>query len=103
MSIELLTLLFFGSLLLFVLLGTPLAFVLGGVSVAFLWFEMGPIGFYLVASKMWDTMQSPTLMAIPLFVYMAILLEKAGVADALYDMMHQWLGGLRGGWPSAPC
>ena len=42
-------------------------------------------------------MQSPTLMAIPLFVFMAILLEKSGVANDLYDMMHEWWGGLRGG------
>ena len=97
MSVELLTILFFGSLLLFLMLGTPLAFVLGGVSVVFLSFEMGPLGFYLLASKMWETMQSPTLMAIPLFVFMAILLEKSGVANDLYDMMHQWWGGLRGG------
>ncbi|MFC4670447.1 TRAP transporter large permease subunit [Seohaeicola nanhaiensis] len=97
MSVELLTILFFGSLLLFLMLGTPLAFVLGGVSVVFLYFEMGPLGFYLLASKMWETMQSPTLMAIPLFVFMAILLEKSGVANDLYDMMHQWWGGLRGG------
>jgi tripartite ATP-independent transporter DctM subunit len=97
MSVELLTLLFFGSLLIFLMLGTPLAFVLGGVSVVFLYFEMGPIGFYLLASKMWETMQSPTLMAVPLFVFMAILLEKSGVASDLYDMMHQWFGGLRGG------
>jgi tripartite ATP-independent transporter DctM subunit len=46
---------------------------------------------------MWETMQSPTLMAIPLFVFMAILLEKSGVANDLYDMMHEWWGGLRGG------
>lgn len=97
MSVEILTVLFFGSLLIFLMLGTPLAFVLGGVSVVFLYFEMGPIGFYLLASKMWETMQSPTLMAIPLFVYMAILLEKSGVANDLYDMMHMWWGGLRGG------
>ncbi|OWU80660.1 TRAP transporter large permease subunit [Phaeobacter sp. 22II1-1F12B] len=97
MSVEILTLLFFGSLLFFVLLGTPLAFVLGGISVVFLYFEMGTIGFYLLASKMWETMSNPTLMAIPLFVYMAILLEKSGVANDLYDMMHQWWGGLRGG------
>jgi tripartite ATP-independent transporter DctM subunit len=36
-------------------------------------------------------------MAIPLFVFMAILLEKSGVANDLYDMMHEWWGGLRGG------
>ncbi len=46
MSVELLTLLFFGALLLFLMLGTPLAFVLGGVSVVFLYFTMGTLGFY---------------------------------------------------------
>ena len=79
------------------MLGTPLAFALGGISVIFLYAEMGDLGFYLLASKMWETMQSPTLMAIPLFVFMAILLEKSGVANDLYDMMHEWWGGLRGG------
>ncbi|GGE12420.1 TRAP transporter, DctM subunit [Gemmobacter megaterium] len=97
MSVEFLTLLFFGALLLFVLLGTPLVFVLGGVSVIFLYFELGSIGFYLVSNKMWETMSNPTLMAIPLFVFMATLLEKSGVAGDLYDMMHKWFGGLRGG------
>ncbi|KAA0909809.1 TRAP transporter large permease [Aquicoccus porphyridii] len=97
MSVELLTLLFFGCLLVFLMMGAPLAFVLGGVSVVFLYFELGSIGFYLLASKMWSTMQSPTLMAIPLFVFMAILLERSGVANDLYSMMHQWFGGLRGG------
>ena len=97
MSVEILTMLFFGALLLFVMLGTPLAFALGGISVIFLYAEMGDLGFYLLATKMWETMQSPTLMAIPLFVFMAILLEKSGVANDLYDMMHEWWGGLRGG------
>lgn len=97
MSIEILTFLFFGLLLLFVLLGTPLAFVLGGISVIFIYFEMGPDALYLLASKMWETMYNPTLVAIPLFVFMAILLEKSGVANDLYEMMHQWWGGVRGG------
>lgn len=97
MSVELLTFLFFGSLLLFVLIGTPLVFVLGGVSVVFLYFEMGSVGFYLLSSKMWETMSNATLMAIPLFVFMATMLEKSGVAGDLYDMMHKWWGGVRGG------
>ena len=97
MSIEALTALFFGSLLLFLLLGLPLAFVLGGVSVVFLYFTWGFESFYLVASKMWDSMNSFTLVAIPLFVYMAMILERAGVAGDLYRMMHLWWGGVRGG------
>ena len=97
MSIELLTLLFFGTLLVFIVLGLPLAFVLGGVSVIFLYFTWGFDSFYLVASKMWESMNSFTLVAIPLFVFMAMILERAGVATGLYRMMHLWWGGIRGG------
>ena len=97
MSVEILTLLFFGSLLFFLLLGVPLAFVLGGISIIFLYFSMGPVSFYIVASKFWESMTSFTLIAIPLFVFMAMLLERSGVAHALYRMMHLWFGGFRGG------
>lgn len=97
MSIGLLTLLFFGSLIFFLMLGLPLAFVLGGVSVIFLYFTWGIESFYMVASQMWGSMNSFTLVAIPLFVLMAMLLEKTGVAQALYRMMHLWWGGVRGG------
>ncbi|MCL7942524.1 TRAP transporter large permease subunit [Marinobacter sp. ATCH36] len=97
MSIEALTLLFFGSLLFFLILGLPLAFVLGGVSVVFLYFTWGFDSFYLVASQIWSTMGSFTLVAIPLFVFMAMILERTGVARDLYRMMHLWFGGVRGG------
>lgn len=97
MGVEILTFLFFGSLLLFLLLGVPLTFVLGGVSVVFLYFSMGPVAFYLVASKFWDSMANFTLVAVPMYVFMAMILEKSGVAHALYRMMHLWFGGLRGG------
>ena len=97
MSIEILTLLFFGSLLFFLLLGLPLAFVLGGVSVVFLYFTWGFDSFYMVSSQIWGTMESFTLVAIPLFVFMAMILERTGVAKDLYRMMHLWCGGLRGG------
>ncbi|GAB3670570.1 TRAP transporter large permease [Salinisphaera aquimarina] len=97
MSIELTTLLFFGSLIFFLVLGLPLAFVLGGVSVIFLYFTWGIDSFYLVASQIWGTMESFTLVAIPLFVFMAMVLERTGVANALYRMMYLWSGGVRGG------
>ena len=97
MPVELLTFLFFGSLLLFLLLGVPLTFVLGGVSVVFLYYSMGPVSFYIVASKFWDSMTNFTLVAIPMYVFMAMILERSGIAHALYRMMHLWFGGLRGG------
>jgi tripartite ATP-independent transporter DctM subunit len=97
MSIEITTLLFFLTLVFFLVLGLPLAFVLGGVSVLFLYFTWGADAFYMVASQMWGTMESFTLVAIPLFVFMAMLLERTGVARDLYRMMHLWCGGMRGG------
>ncbi|HAB04923.1 MAG TPA: TRAP transporter permease DctM/Q [Alcanivorax sp.] len=97
MSIEMITLLFFGSLLFFLVLGLPLAFVLGGVSVIFLYFTWGPDAFYMVASQIWSTMGNFTLVAIPLFVFMAMVLERTGVAKDLYRMMYLWWGGQRGG------
>jgi len=97
MSVGVLTILFFGALLLFLALGLPLAFVLGGVSVVFLYFTWGVDSFYLVAAKMWDSMNSFTVVAIPLFVFMAMVLERAGIAQDLYRMMHLWWGGVRGG------
>ena len=42
-------------------------------------------------------MTSFTLIAIPMYVYMAMLLEKSGVAQDLYRMMHVWFGAIRGG------
>lgn len=97
MSTEMLTLLFFGALLFFLLLGLPLAFVLGGVSVVFLYFTWGFDSFYMVSSQIWSTMGSFTLVAIPLFVFMAMILERTGVARDLYRMMSLWVGGLKGG------
>ncbi|MBW1679068.1 MAG: TRAP transporter large permease subunit, partial [Deltaproteobacteria bacterium] len=97
MSIELLTVLFFLSLLVFLLLGLPLSFVLGGVSIVFIYFTWGPEAFYMVAAQTWGTMNKFTLVAIPLFIFMAMILERSGVANDLYEMMYLWFGGLRGG------
>lgn len=97
MSIELLTALFFTSLLVFLLLGLPLSFVLGGVSIVFIYATWGPQAFYMVAAQTWGTMNKFTLVAIPLFIFMAMILEKSGTANDLYEMMYLWFGPLRGG------
>ncbi len=101
LSIGWATFLFFGLLFVFIMLGVPLTFVLGGLGVVFISLEFASQpnadGLYLVASKMWDLMNSFTLIAIPLYVFMAMVLERSGVASNLYRAMHLWLGGLRGG------
>ncbi len=97
MSIELLSILFFGSLLLFLVLGLPLAFVLGGVSMIFIYFTWGPEAFYMVAAQTWGAMNKFTLVAVPLFIFMAMILERSGVAKSLYEMMYLWFGPVAGG------
>ena len=60
----------------------------------FLW---GSKGLFVAAAQAYGAMGKFTLLAIPLFVFMAMILERAGVADDLYTMMHRWMGPLRGG------
>ena len=97
MSIELITLLLFGALILFLALGLPLSFVLGGVGVVGCYFLWGSKGLFVAAAQAYGAMGKFTLLAIPLFILMAMVLERAGVADDLYTMMHRWMGPLRGG------
>ena len=97
MSIELLTLLFFLLLLIFLLLGLPLSFTLGGVSVFFMYITWGPAAFYMVAAQSWGAMEKFTFIGLPLFIFMAMILEKSGVANDLYEMMYLWFGSVRGG------
>jgi tripartite ATP-independent transporter DctM subunit len=97
MSIELITILLFGALLLFLALGLPLAFVMGGVGVVGSYLLWGDRGLYLIATQAYASMGKFTLLAIPLFIFMAMILEKAGVADDLYTLMHRWMGPLPGG------
>ena len=97
MSIELITVLLFGALILLLALGLPLAFVLGGVGVVGSYLLWGDRGLYLITTQAYASMGKFTLLAIPLFIFMAMILERAGVADDLYTLMHRWMGPLPGG------
>ncbi len=93
----LVTLILFGCLFLYLALGLPLAFVLGGVGMIGCLILWGPTGFMIASSQGYAAMGKFTLISIPLFVLMAMLLERSGVAEDLYTMMHNWLGPLGGG------
>lgn len=51
----------------------------------------------MVAAQTWGAMNKFTLVAIPLFIFMAMILERSGVANDLYEMMYLWFGPVRGG------
>jgi tripartite ATP-independent transporter DctM subunit len=90
-------LLMFGSLTLFMLTGLPIAFVLGGLSLLFIVTLWEPSAVIVLVLQIFDTMKSESLLAIPLFILMACILQRSGVIEALYKAMEMWFGRLRGG------
>lgn len=97
MGIEVLTLLMLGSLILLLMIGVPLAFTTGIVAVGFGLALYGPNSLPLIASRIYSFMSEYTLVAVPMFVLMASILERSGVARDLFKAMHIMAGGLRGG------
>jgi tripartite ATP-independent transporter DctM subunit len=97
METWLLTILYFGSLMLLLLLGLPLSFAFGGIAIVFSLILFGPSSLYLLPVGAYEDSTNFILIAVPLFVFMANILENSGVAEDLYDMMYKWMGRLRGG------
>ncbi|MCG8603802.1 TRAP transporter large permease subunit, partial [bacterium] len=94
---ELMPLLLFGSLFLLLLLGFPVSFTLGGVSLIFGLLTFGLNFFNLLPLRIWGIMTNYVLIAVPLFVYMGVMLEKSGLAEELLETMAMLFGKLRGG------
>ncbi len=101
MSIEWITLLMFGSLLLLLLTGLPTAFATGGLGVIFTWLLWSPEAVNVVVGRIFGLMTQYLLAAIPLFIFMAAMLEKAGIIEEIYEVAYRWLGGLKGGLAAA--
>lgn len=97
MSPNLILLLMFGGLTVFMLTGLPIAFVLGGLSLLFTVTLWNPGAVIILVLQIFDTMKSEALLAIPLFILMACILQRSGVIEDLYKAMELWFGRLRGG------
>ena len=96
-----LTLLMFGSLLVLLMAGLPLAFVTGGLACVFLFITGDSQMLNIVPSRIFPQMTNYQLSAIPLFIFMAAILERAGIIQDMFDVIYKLLGGLRGGLASA--
>ncbi len=94
---EFLPILFFIVVLILLLLGFPVAFTLGGVSVIFGLITIGPEFFTLLPLRIWGIMTNYVLIAVPLFIFMGVMLEKSGIAEELLETMALLFGRLRGG------
>ena len=97
MSIEFLSILFVAVFAVTLLTGLPLAFATGAVAVVFAVVLFGMPGLTLIGSRMFTLMGNYVLVSVPLFIFMACILERAGIAEAIFRAVHVWAGRLRGG------
>jgi len=78
-------------------LGFPVAFTFGGVALIFGLYAEGLHLFQLVAERMFAIMTNVTLMAVPLFIFMGLVLERSGIAEKMLESMGSLFGRVRGG------
>ncbi|MFT5640200.1 MAG: tripartite ATP-independent transporter DctM subunit [Cyclobacteriaceae bacterium] len=95
--VEYLPLILFTLIFLLILFGFPVAFTLGGISVLAGIFLFDVDFFYLLGLRVYGTMQNFVLLAVPLFVFMGIMLEKSGIAEKLLETMALLFGRFKGG------
>jgi len=96
-----LTILLFGGLALLLALGLPMAFCTGSLATIFLYLFGTSAVLNMMPSRIFPFMTDYQLSAVPLFIFMAAVLEKAGIIEELFDVIYKWLGALKGGLASA--
>src|SRR5213596_1759376 len=94
--------LMFAALVVFLLFGYPVSFALAaiGLSFGFLGIELGlltPALFGALPERVWGVMSNGTLLAVPFFTFMGLILERSGMAEDLLNTIGQLFGPVRGG------
>ena len=96
-----LSILMFGSLLVVLSGGMPLSFGSGALTVIFMYLVGDKYMINIIPSRIFPMMTDYQLSAIPLFIFMAAMLERAGLINEMFTVVYKWLGGLRGGLAAA--
>jgi len=98
LSPEVITVIMLGGILVGVLTGYYIAAVIGAVAVLVGFATVGPsITGDVLYLRMYDFSQKYSFLALPLFIFMGLWLEKSGTVEDMYKAMYMWLGGYRGG------
>lgn len=106
---DILSLLMFASFILLIFSGFPVAWVLGGLAVLFtaigivlkvdfsLLVDMDWDYSFLVVDRIWDVMNNWVLVALPMFIFMGLMLDRSGVAQRLMENLVKLFGNVKGG------
>ena len=96
MSNEILGLLMIGGMLGGIFIGFPIAFTLIFLGLVFGWIGFGNLVFYLLTLQFYGSMMEQTLAAVPLFVFMGIMMEQANLMERLFDSVQKILSRVTG-------
>ncbi|HSF06181.1 MAG TPA: TRAP transporter large permease subunit [Methylomirabilota bacterium] len=94
---EFLPVLMFGVFTVLILLGYPIAFTIGGTALIFGLYAFGLNFFNLLPLRVYGVMSNFTLIAVPLFIFMGVVLERSGLAEDLLETMALVFGRVPGG------
>jgi len=96
MSPEMIGLAMIGAMLVGIFAGFPISFTLLFLGIAFGYWGFGKLVFYLMTLQFNATMMEQTLAAVPLFVFMGIMMEKANLMESLFDAVQRLLSRVHG-------
>ncbi len=91
------TAIMFLSMLVILTTGMPIAFGLGSIGILSAFFLWGPESLNMIYFTMMSVCNNFIILSAPMFVFMGFLLHRSGIADDLFNTVHMWAGGLKGG------
>jgi tripartite ATP-independent transporter DctM subunit len=97
LSTETATIIMLGVLLITTLTGFPLAIAVGSTALVVGYLAFGGSVYGIIYTQVYSIFHNYIILALPLFVFMGVILEYSGIADKMYDALFLILGGLRGG------
>jgi tripartite ATP-independent transporter DctM subunit len=93
----------FGGLLVAIFAGVPLGFALGGIAVITALVMWGITGATPAVYAIFNYMWMVVIIAVPLFVFMGIALQRSAISEELFDAFLSWFGRVRGGLAVVSC
>jgi len=97
MGIETISILLLAGFLLFLAAGVPMAFACGMLGVSLAYLKFGVPGLGLLMQRIYALCTEYVLISVPMFILMASLMERSGIAKDMYDALDAWLRRVRGG------